>query len=90
MFQWNLSFFGLPEGYRAAFHEEIFNLWYYGGGGTIQDLYDLPVDKRRFFLKLLESAKQQEKDQVDKQSKQNTSAIPRIPSYHTSNQIPKK
>lgn len=48
------------------FHEEIFNLCYYSSGGfPFRDVYDLPVEKRKFFLRLLEVAKQNEKDAIE-------------------------
>ena len=49
------------------FHEEIFNLCYYSNGGfPYRDVYDLPVDKRKFFLRLLEIAKENEKEATKK------------------------
>jgi hypothetical protein len=48
------------------FHEEIFNLCYYSSGGfPFRDVYDLSVDKRKFFLRLLEVAKENEKQAVE-------------------------
>ena len=65
-----MGFFGHPEGYRSVFHEEIFNLCYYSSGGfPFSDVYDLPVEKRKFFLRLLENAKKNEKDAVDNAQK---------------------
>ena len=86
---WTSSFFGLPAGYRTDFHSEIFSLWYYGGGGNLQDLYELPVEKRKFFLQLLEKTKKDEKDAMESNQKGQTST-PKIPSYHKQHSIPKK
>ena len=48
------------------FHEEIFNLCYYSSGGfPFRDVYDLPVEKRKFFLRLLEVAKENERQAVE-------------------------
>ena len=47
--------------------------YYSSGGFPFKDVYDLPVEKRKFFLKLLESAKQNEKEAAEKaQSKSGT------------------
>ena len=75
---WNFRFFGLPASYRAELYEELFTLCYYGNGFTFREMYDLPVEKRRFLLKLLEKAKNSEKNQVDNA---NTGKDPKIPSH---------
>ena len=47
--------------------------YYSGGGFPFSDVYDLPVEKRKFFLRLLEVAKQNEKEATEKaQSKPGT------------------
>ena len=89
-----MGFFGHPEGYRSIFHEEIFNLCYYSNGGfPFKDVYDLPVEKRRFFLKLLNSAKQNEKEAVEQAQRKSGTASGKSP-YPTpqrfNNSIPKK
>lgn len=65
-----MDFFGHPEGYRSIFHEEIFNLCYYSSGGfPFKDVYDLPVEKRKFFLKLLDAAKEAEREAIENAQK---------------------
>lgn len=47
-------FFGLPDDYRKTIQENIFYLCYRGGGGfTLNDLYNLPILRRKFFVHLL-------------------------------------
>lgn len=60
----------------------MFSLVYYGNGGwTWEIVYDLPIHIRRYCLKLLNDAKQQEKRQMDEQSNQNkgSGGKPQIP-----------
>jgi len=45
----------------------MFNLAYYGAGGfPIDVLYDLPVLQRKFYLKLLNNAKKEELESLNK------------------------
>lgn len=45
-------FFGLDPNYRIGLHEEVFSLCYYGQGGfTWDDVYNLPIHLRRFYIK---------------------------------------
>lgn len=85
---WTYRFFGLPTSYRAELYEELFTLCYYGNGFTFSEMYDLPIDKRRFLLKLLEKAKKSEKKEMDKANKK-PSSTPNIP-QHVQQMIPKK
>jgi len=51
-------------------------LCYYSSGGfPFKDVYDLPVEKRKFFLRLLQSAKESERDALEKaQNKSKTTS----------------
>ena len=86
---WTYRFFGLPASYKAELYEELFTLCYYGNGGfAFSEMYDLPIEKRRFLLKLLEKAKVEEKKQMDKANKK-PSSTPNIP-QHVQKMIPRK
>ena len=85
---WTYRFFGLPASYKADLYEDLFTLCYYGSGFTFREMYDLPIEKRRFLLKLLEKAKVEEKKQMDKANKK-PSSTPNIPK-HIQQMIPKK
>jgi hypothetical protein len=64
-----LTSFGLPSEYKIVLHEEIFSLCYHGQGGFTQgEVYDLPVNLRKFYLKKLIDAKQKEADEYKKAS----------------------
>jgi len=44
----------------------MFNLCYFSNGGfTFNEVYDLPVLKRKFFLKMLKNVKEQEKNAAE-------------------------
>jgi len=91
MYQWKYPFFGLPASYRAELYEELFTLCYYGNGFNFREMYDLPVEKRRFLLKLLENAKIQEKELMDRAQKKSLkpSSSYTMPSY-SKPKMPKK
>ena len=74
MFHSGQNFFGQPPSNRAAIHEELFNIAYYGNGFTHDELYNMPIPIRRFYAQKLIEAKEQEKkiyeDVRDKRLKQ--------------------
>ena len=50
-------FFGLGTEYKLGLHEEIFSLCYYGKGGfTWEEVYDLPIHLRRFYIQQITKA----------------------------------
>ena len=55
-----MTFFGQPPSNRAAIHEELFNIAYYGNGFNHNDLYNMPVPLRRFYAQKLVEAKEKE------------------------------
>ena len=61
MFHSGLDFFGQPPSNRAAIHEELFNIAYYGNGFSHNELYNMPVPLRRFYAQQLIKAKEVEK-----------------------------
>ena len=61
MFHSGLTFFGQPPSNRAAIHEELFNIAYYGNGFNHNELYNMPVPLRRFYAQQLIKAKETEK-----------------------------
>ena len=61
-----MNFFGQPPSNRAAIHEEIFNIAYYGNGFTHNELYNMPLPLRRFYGQKLVDAKKEEKEVMDK------------------------
>ena len=73
MFHSGLSFFGQPPENRAAIHEEIFNIAYYGNGFTHSEIYNMPLPLRRFYAEKLISAKSKEKEALDKSMKKSNS-----------------
>ena len=70
MFHSGLTFFGQPPSNRAAIHEELFNIAYYGNGFNHNELYNMPVPLRRFYGRQLVAAKKKEAD-VYKKSQNN-------------------
>jgi hypothetical protein len=77
MFHSGLTFFGQPPSNRAAIHEELFNIAYYGNGFNHNDLYNMPVPLRRFYAQKLVEAKQKESEAIKKSSQSNQNQIQR-------------
>lgn len=64
-------FFGLTTDYKLGLHEEIFSLCYYGKGGfTWNEVYELPIHLRRYYIqqisKAIEERNKAEQAQVSK------------------------
>ena len=77
MFHSGQNFFGQPPENRAAIHEEIFNIAYYGNGFNHNELYNMPVPLRRFYGRKLIAAKEKEAESYKKASTDSTSEIAR-------------
>ena len=70
--QWKslLSFFGLQPKHKKDIHEEIFQLIYCAKGGfTFDEVYNLPIYLRKFYLKRLNKQYQDENTEIDKAQK---------------------
>jgi len=75
MFHSGLSFFGQPPENRAAIHEEIFNIAYYGNGFNHNELYNMPIPLRRFYAQQLIDAKNKESEEIKKATQSNQGPI---------------
>ena len=71
-----LTFFGQPPSNRAAIHEELFNIAYYGNGFNHDDLYNMPVPLRRFYAQKLIEAKNKESEIIEEARKKAKSRQP--------------
>ncbi len=59
-------FFGLGTDYKLGLHEEIFSLCYYGKGGFVwEEVYNLPIHLRRFYIQQVSKAIE-EKNKAEK------------------------
>ena len=65
-----LRFFGLTNEYIESVYEEIFNLKHHGGWSFIE-VYNLPIQIRRWFLKRLVKQFEDEKKAQERASKKN-------------------
>ena len=65
-----LRFFGLTNEYIESVYEEIFNLKHHGGWSFIE-VYNLPIQIRRWFLKRLVKQFEDEKKAQEQASKKN-------------------
>ena len=70
-----LTFFGQPPSNRAAIHEELFNIAYYGNGFNHNELYNMPIPLRRFYAQKLIDAKNKEAEQIKKSTQSNQGPI---------------
>ena len=71
-----LTFFGQPPSNRAAIHEELFNIAYYGNGFNHNELYNMPVPLRRFYAQKLIDAKNKESEIIEEARKKAKSRQP--------------
>ncbi len=76
MFPQGSNFFGQPPSNRAAIHEELFNIAYYGNGFNHDDLYNMPVPLRRFYAQKLIEAKNKESEIIEEARKKAKSRQP--------------
>lgn len=69
-------FFGLGPDYKLGLHEEIFSLCYYGKGGfSWEEVYNLPIYLRRFYIQQVSKAiEAKNKAEQESSTKQSTSA----------------
>ena len=65
-----LTFFGQPASNRPAIHEEIFSLTYYGNGGfPHQEVYNMPIPLRIFYIQEILKALDEQKKGMEKAQK---------------------
>ena len=76
MFHSGLNFFGQAPSNRAAIHEELFNIAYYGNGFNHNELYNMPVPLRRFYAQKLIDAKNKESEIIEEARKKAKSRQP--------------
>lgn len=67
-------FFGLTPKYKLAVHENIFNMVTYGKGGwTWDDMYNMPIHLRTYYMGLLAKALEKEAGTASSSNRQVTS-----------------
>ena len=71
MFHSGQNVFGQPPENRAAIHEELFNIAYYGNGFNHNELYNMPIPLRRFYAQKLIDAKNKESEEIKKATQSN-------------------
>lgn len=71
-----LAFFGPTPEYRPYLHSEIFNLVYYGKGGfTWECVYEMPIFLRRFYIKKINEAIEEENKAHKEASKKSNKGV---------------
>lgn len=59
------TFFGLTSDIKLQIHKTLFSLAYYGNGGfTFEQVYNMPVYLRAFYIKQLEETKLRESEML--------------------------
>ncbi len=57
------TFFGLTSEHKVEIHKTLFTMAYYSNGAfDVQQVYNMPVYLRNFYMKQLEEAKTKEAD----------------------------
>ena len=72
-------FFGLAPDYKLGLHEEIFSLCYHGKGGfSWDDVYNLPIHLRRFYIQQVSKAIEERNKAERGESKKQSPAPPKF------------
>ena len=78
-FPFQHSFFGLTPSYKPILHDEIFALIYHSHGGfNWSDVYSMPIWLRKFYIKTLIQAKDDEREAKDPSSQKNKKKPPKV------------
>jgi hypothetical protein len=97
-----LTFFGLTPEYKKIILEEIFTLCYHSNGGfTHDEIYNMPLRYRRFYIQKLIETHEKQNEEIEKKfgkgdlvsdnpSKSGKLAPPPIPDFAFKARAPKK
>ena len=97
-----LAFFGLTPEYKKIILDEIFYLCYSGQGGfTHDEVYNMPIRYRRYYIQKLNETHEKQQEMMDKKfdNNPNTTSLdgprkpkepPIIPDFVTKARAPKK
>jgi len=79
-FQLSLIFSGFNTKYRLQLHETIFDIvWFGEGRWSWQDIYDMPIFLRRYWIKRINGIAKDRQDAVKKQQQQQKSNKNKLP-----------
>ena len=68
-------FFGLGPEYKLGIHQEIFSLCYHGQGGfTWEEVYNLPIYLRRFYIQQINKVIQEKNKATESAQKSKMSS----------------
>jgi hypothetical protein len=97
-----LTFFGLTPDYKKVILDEIILLCYHSQGGfTHDEVYDMPIRYRRYYLQKLSEMAEKQQEEIDKkfgssnnkelsQSNRKPKDKPPIPDFAFKARAPKK
>jgi hypothetical protein len=97
-----LTFFGLTPEYKKILLDEIFLLCYHSNGGYTHDqVYDMPIRYRRYYLQKLVETHEKQQEEINKKygggdlnnsepTKNKITPPPPIPDFATKVRAPKK
>jgi hypothetical protein len=96
-----LAFFGLTPDYKKILLEEIFLLCYHGNGGwTHDEVYNLPIRYRHYYIQKIAEVSQKQQEEMDKKFNPNKNSDssqsnrkpppPPIPDFAFNARAPKK
>lgn len=81
IYQLGLAFFGLTPAYKKILLEEIFLLCYHGNGGwTHEEVYNLPIRYRHYYIQKVVEANQKQQEEINKSFNTTKSTDPLQPS----------
>lgn len=72
-------FFGLGPDYKLGLHKEVFSLCYHGQGGfTWEEVYNLPIHLRRFYIMEINKIIEERNKSESTQQKKNMASAPKF------------
>lgn len=79
-FQSDLIFSGFNSQYRVQLHDSIFEIvWFGEGRWSWQDIYEMPIFLRRFWIKKINGIVKDRQDAIKKQQQQLKSNKSKVP-----------
>ncbi len=79
-FQSDLIFSGFNSQYRVQLHDSIFEMvWFGEGRWSWQDIYEMPIFLRRFWIKKINGIVKDRQDAIKKQQQQLKSNKSKVP-----------
>jgi len=79
LYQWGKTFFGLPNNYKRLLYEEVSTIAFNSNGTSWYEVYNMPINIRKFCIMKMKHDQDQSKKDAEKNSNTNKSKISKPP-----------